>query len=452
MTDIPQGIDNPLPEPTPMEMFPSIRRLRTEFFNTFPTFPSEAIITGAGGIIGEQSIRFNEQDIQEEIQKGRELYQEDKPFPQFLSELADYVSNRFIGNPQKWKTQFLDKGIDINTTLDTVRSEEAASCFHRSIVYSHILQRLGIEAKAIQGDWIETTRNNVKGTYEGKTIPRYSKIGATSIRYFEGEQGDYHAFTLVRRDGQFFLVDPALRMPGETPYHIVIPASMEDLVKGDIAVPLPNGKKRHYVFKNEGFEYGSFAPPEEERNLSEAGTDLDVFIRRKVLFHGSATPGIDKFITAENVTVGSGVYLTSDEGDAIGYANERADRQSEPIVYKVEIENLRLANLTTDENVKKIIDGYKLVLQQKEKNSDNWLSEVIFRRALEAISNGQVRSGTVANATHGNAQLFTEYLSSLGYDGLIALEGGEGKVGDHDSYVVFNPEKVKIVQEQKVAV
>ena len=191
---------------------------------------------------------------------------------------------------------------------------------------------------------------------------------------------------------------------------------------------------------------------EQERNTNELGTDSDVLVEKKILYHGSATPGIGKLDVAEEDTVGSGVYFTSDEKSAVGYANRRTrNRGGKPVVYKAEVENLRLANLTTDENVKKVLEGYKLVLQQKMKDTDKWFSEQALRESIEVIDKGEVGAGTVRKATFSNTKSFTEYLSSLGYDGLIALEGGEGEeIGNHDTYVVFNPDKVKIIQEQKV--
>jgi hypothetical protein len=37
----------------------------------------------------------------------------------------------------------------------------------------------------------------------------------------------------------------------------------------------------------------------------------------------------------------------------------------------------------------------------------------------------------------------------LGYDGLKALEGGEGDdIGAHENYLIFDPQKVQITSEQ----
>lgn len=48
-------------------------------------------------------------------------------------------------------------------------------------------------------------------------------------------------------------------------------------------------------------------------------------------------------------------------------------------------------------------------------------------------------------------ELSSEYLESLGYDGLKTIEGGEPPhVGPHDTYLIFDPTKVKLVGETAV--
>ena len=44
-----------------------------------------------------------------------------------------------------------------------------------------------------------------------------------------------------------------------------------------------------------------------------------------------------------------------------------------------------------------------------------------------------------------NSQLTTQIVQKEGFDGLIAIEGGEGdEIGEHDSYVIFNPDNVNL--------
>lgn len=74
-----------------------------------------------------------------------------------------------------------------------------------------------------------------------------------------------------------------------------------------------------------------------------------------VIYHGSGTSGIAAFVRAEEDTVGSGGYFTSESKDAIGYARRRARRSknSVPVVYESEINNLKLLDLRSLNNIKK---------------------------------------------------------------------------------------------------
>lgn len=189
--------------------------------------------------------------------------------------------------------------------------------------------------------------------------------------------------------------------------------------------------------------------------MAETGENnvLNIFISRKTLYHGSANQGIVAFNPAEEDTVGSGIYFTSEAKDAIGYARRRSrSRQdSTPILYEAQIENLRLANLRNDENVKKILNGFKEVLRQRLNDPNvQWSYQETLRRSIDAINQGRVGSGNLREAVFAHTDKFTEYLESLGYDGLVTFEGGEGDIGNHDTYLIFDPKKVKIIKERNI--
>jgi len=176
---------------------------------------------------------------------------------------------------------------------------------------------------------------------------------------------------------------------------------------------------------------------------------LDLFIKNKILYHGSTVRGITSFNPAEEDTIGSGVYFTSEEKDAQGYALRRAKgRGGSPVVYKVEVENIKLANLTEDENVTEIMKGFKDILVGKITPNLKWYELETIARSVQAIENGRIHAGNLREVTFNYTKTFSEYLKGLGYDGLVAIEGGEGdEIGRHDSYVIFNPEKAKILDE-----
>lgn len=200
--------------------------------------------------------------------------------------------------------------------------------------------------------------------------------------------------------------------------------------------------------------------PEEE----PINDSLGVFIKgKKILYHGSGTPGLKreglKIWEDNRNTTGEGIYFTSQAKDAIGYARGRSgqgrgDSKGEkyPVVYECSIENMKLLDLRKDENVKKILPGWRKKLREEFNNpAIKYYAKTYISEALDAIDGGGVGSGNLQDAIHNFNQWFSDYVGSLGYDGLATLEGGEvGYVGEHDTYVIFDPEKVKIVKEQKI--
>jgi hypothetical protein len=192
----------------------------------------------------------------------------------------------------------------------------------------------------------------------------------------------------------------------------------------------------------------------ERQNEEEIDNGLGILVKNKTLYHGSGISGIKSFNKAEEHTVGSGVYLTSEAKDAIGYAYRRSRREKEasPVIYECSVRNVKLLDLRKDENVKKILDGFKQILIDELKKPDlKWYVRESFQRALDAINSGKVGSGNLREVTFSMGQMFSDYCQSLGYDGLIIFEGGErNDIGIHDTYLIFDPEKVKIIQEHKI--
>lgn len=165
--------------------------------------------------------------------------------------------------------------------------------------------------------------------------------------------------------------------------------------------------------------------PELNEEIIDGG--LGVLVRNKTLYYGSDISGIEKLRPAREDTVGNGVYFTSDEQAAMGYARRRShnreDRSS--AVYEIAIENMKLLDLRKGENVKRILGGFKEILEQKLKEPElRWDQETVLQKAIEAINAGAVGAGNLRDVTFSTGQMFTDYVKSLGYDGLITLEGG----------------------------
>ncbi len=192
----------------------------------------------------------------------------------------------------------------------------------------------------------------------------------------------------------------------------------------------------------------------ERQDEEEADDGLGILVKQKTLYHGSGTGGIEQFDKAEEDTVGSGIYFTSEAKDAIGYARRRARRKenASPVIYESLVEDMKLLDLRKNKNVKKILAGFKRVLQDKLKEPDlTWNYEAVLKRAIKSIDAGEVGAGNLREATFSTGQTFSDYVKSLGYEGLVTLEGGEGEdIEDHDTYLIFDSEKIKINQEHKI--
>lgn len=193
----------------------------------------------------------------------------------------------------------------------------------------------------------------------------------------------------------------------------------------------------------------------ERQNEEQTDDGLGIFVKNKTLYHGSGTKGINKLNVAEEDTVGGGIYFTSEAKDAIGYARVRSktmtdrNEESQPVIYEASVENMKLLDLRKTENVKKILDSFKSKLKQLRENA-HWPLQGAIDKAIEAINSGKVGTGNLKEVVFSFGSEFSQHAQSLGYEGLITYEGGEGGNGEHDSYVIFNPAKVKINQEHKI--
>ena len=203
----------------------------------------------------------------------------------------------------------------------------------------------------------------------------------------------------------------------------------------------------------------------ERQDEEEIDNGLGILMKKKTLYHGSGISGIETFNKAEEDTVGSGIYFTSEAKDAIGYARLRSERErsphkadgspviedSVPTIYESSVENMKLCDLRKDENVKEVLGGFIDVLKTELKKPDlKWFIQGSLERTIETINSGKVGAGNLKEIAQSNGQLFSDYIKSLGYEGLITFEGGEGGNGNHDTYLIFDPDKVKITKENKI--
>ena len=203
----------------------------------------------------------------------------------------------------------------------------------------------------------------------------------------------------------------------------------------------------------------------ERQDEEEINEGMGALMKKKTIYHGSGISGIEKFNKAEEDTVGSGIYFTSEAKDAIGYARLRSQRErnqqrndglpvvpdSAPVIYESSIENMKLLDLRKSENVRKVLANFKEVLKEELKKPNlRWSWEMALDQIIETINSGKIGAGNLKEVTQRTGKLFSEHVKSLGYEGLVTFEGGEGNNGDHDTYLIFEGDKVKIDQEHKI--
>lgn len=199
---------------------------------------------------------------------------------------------------------------------------------------------------------------------------------------------------------------------------------------------------------------------------------LALFINHKTLYHGTADAGITEFIDRENDatnrtrTLGVGVYLTSEGRDAFGYGNVRAEQarvhekrtmNALPQVYEVSIDKLKLIDFRNRNNIVRVASGLRNFIQngldERKRNGQEilWYENAKIEFIDEILEHPEsIKSVRNLFKASGESVYLSEYCKSLGYDGLIAVEGGEGGNGKHDTYLIFDFKKVKIMKEQEI--
>lgn len=195
---------------------------------------------------------------------------------------------------------------------------------------------------------------------------------------------------------------------------------------------------------------------------------LGLHFNKISLYHGGGTAGIIEFNNAEDTTAGEGAYATSMADQAFGYAVVRArDRIKhgnvislqgpEPVVYELEQNDVSFLDLRTRDNLATTMLGFKDHLAEWLKNREQatdltWLNELYMDIVKEKIQMIIETSGYVPKhkkVLQQTGGLFTDYVTNtLGYDGTIVNEGGEGGyTGKHDSWVLMHPEQAKVTRE-----
>lgn len=216
------------------------------------------------------------------------------------------------------------------------------------------------------------------------------------------------------------------------------------------------------------------ALPEQQPEVIDEGRGLH--FGEISLYHGGPVRDIQQFEMAEDYTIGKGFYATSTPDQAFGYALVRArPRQTsgdnvvateKPTVYEATAADISFIDLRQQENVQPILTEFadyleKWVEAQKTLATmdvyvrDGYMQTV--REKIDLMRRGEVdgqalSSGNLKEVLHQTGSQFKEFVVGLGYDGIIAFEGGEGgQTSAHDSWVIMNPDKVEVTKELSFA-
>lgn len=208
--------------------------------------------------------------------------------------------------------------------------------------------------------------------------------------------------------------------------------------------------------------------------LPVEGDSLAILLKEKKLFHGSSNSEMTQFMTSEEVkvaditdgvTVGEGLHLTSSEKAANAYAQKRTKNLQRkegiaPTSFEVLVDGLKLLDLRNDANIATFAEKFRAHLVSILKNEEikkklNLMVNNSIIEALREIQSGISLRNIQKISGYAMAGVFTDFVKEQGYDGLVTLEGGEGYeddaltyTGDHDTYVIFNPEKTHVLKKR----
>ncbi|WP_067885358.1 glutaredoxin domain-containing protein [Nocardia vaccinii] len=184
----------------------------------------------------------------------------------------------------------------------------------------------------------------------------------------------------------------------------------------------------------------------------------EVRIADAALWHGSAATGIRQLERAEEDTVGSGVYL-AEKDIATGYAQHRARQAGTdtPTLYSVSVRDGRLVDLTDQTTVNRVMAGFQSVLATEQSLAEraerpSWLRINNLQDLREILHRGEIRVGELKRVTQRCGELFSSHLRAQGYAGLLTVEGGEADIGNHLTYLIFDPADITVTDESLLPV
>ena len=312
--------------------------------------------------------------------------------------------------------------------LLTIFSADQADALMRTGVAGQLLRIEVSPRKRWQhGDVVELT--DTAKSIDGKTIP----IGQYRFVVHHG------SFILlsIKNNAEYYFVPDSLRFSTKE-YRTELARSIQDA-------------PRHYrrTILDETMQSPDYWSAREAKMRGQASATeqsinggMGIKVKKLTLYHGSKNSGLQEFAVAERMTIGDGVYFTSQANVAVEYAKHRTnyDAGKQPHIYEGSAENLVLLDLRTNDNIHKFLQDFEQYLRvvHGPEFTIPWKSvqDINFENLRDALKD----VGSDVSA----------YAASIHYDGIIALEGGEGNIGNHDTYVIFNPSRVVPTRQRLV--
>jgi glutaredoxin-like protein NrdH len=179
----------------------------------------------------------------------------------------------------------------------------------------------------------------------------------------------------------------------------------------------------------------------------------EVRLESATLWHGSATTGIRQLERAEEDTVGRGVYFAEND-IAVGYARHRARQAGTdtPVLYSASVRDARLVDLTDQTTLDQVMAGFQSVLAAEQvlaerAESPSWLRIYNLQGLQDILRRDRIRVGELKRITQRCGAVFSDHLRTQGYAGLLTVEGGEADIGNHRTYLIFDPADITVTGE-----
>ena len=164
--------------------------------------------------------------------------------------------------------------------------------------------------------------------------------------------------------------------------------------------------------------------------------------RPVVLYHGSATGGIEVFDTygSNYGLMGQGSYFTDDPSIASQYSRQGRIRNQEPTVYPAYVSISNPIDMDAPADIDAFLQAYSPMVDGLERSdfNDAQTNEDAYRVVEDALISEGVPD-------YEGAEIMQDGLRNMGYDGITHIGGGRVQADGprHRVWIAFDPEQVK---------